>query len=221
MIDVIMLSKGDDHTKRIMTQKAINSILSNDKDEFNIVVVETITGVTYRGCTVIHPDKQFNYNKFTKIGYKYTSGDYVLFVNNDIIMLRNCTKYLKNALEIYPCVCPMNPRWPEHSKIRDEYSEGYSIWEPSRFTGWAFMMKRQTIEGLGIDKLFPNELAGWYSDNWITEVLRNNGLKSALVRSAKLEHLQSVTIKSLKKEEKDYYTNGQRTNFDKLLEGLE
>ncbi len=219
MLDVIMLSKGDDSKKRAMTQRAIKTLL-NDY-ECRIIVVETITGINYFGCTVIHPNTKFNYNEFTKIGYKYVTAENVLFVNNDIICGKNCLKNLILALNDYPCVCPANPRLVEHNIMKEQYRVGFSIWQPAVFCGWAFMMKKTTIDEIGINKLFPTELAGWFSDNWVCEILKQNNLQSALVRDAHLEHLQSVTLKSLTKAEGNYYTEGQRENFDKLLESFE
>ena len=42
-------------------------------------------------------------------------------------------------------------------------------------------------------------------------------MKHALVRNAKVEHFASVTLKSLDKEEGEFYTTGQKENFDDLL----
>jgi hypothetical protein len=61
------------------------------------------------------------------------------------------------------------------------------------------------------------DLHAWYSDNWVAHILGNNGLKHALVRSSKVEHFSSVTLKSLDKEEGEFYTTGQKENFDDLL----
>ena len=217
IIDVIMLSKGDTPAKRSMTQNAINSIHGSEFDiQFNIIVVENIPKVVYKGCTNIHPEKKFHYNEFTKIGYSHCDkSDYILFVNNDIKAYKGFASELVKALDIYDSVSPMCPRVPEHRNLPENYNEGLAV--RARFAGWAFMMKRATVDGLGLAKLFPMDLHAWYSDNWVAHILANNGLKHALVRSSKIEHFASVTLKSLDKEEGEFYTTGQKEKFDDLL----
>ena len=220
IVDVIMLSKGDTPNKRQMTQNAINSIHASEfHHTFNIVVVETMPNVVYKNCVNIHPNEIFHYNKFTKIGYaKCDQSDYILFVNNDIRAHHDFVSEMLKGLEAgYHSVSPTCPRINEHRTLQGEFLEGFSIWSPARFCGWAFMMKKATVESIGLSKLFPNELHGWYSDNWVCEIMKNNGLKHALVKNAKLEHFQSMTLKSLDKEENIFYTTGQKEAFDDLL----
>ncbi len=101
MVDVIMLSKGDRGQLKNMTQRAINSIHASGVMNFNIICVETITGVSYKGSTMVHPNEPFNYNKFTKYGLEKCSGEYVLFVNNDILAHKDFAPPLINYLFTY------------------------------------------------------------------------------------------------------------------------
>ena len=224
LIDVIMLARGERSSLRMMTQQAINSIHASEKDiQFNIIVVETIDGVTYKHCTVIHPNKKFNYNEFTKIGFSHISKDseYVLFVNNDIKAHHDFAKHLVDGLMIYDSVSPVNPMMPQHKGLRGMFVEGFNIWHGSaEFCGWAFMMKTETVRE-NLNRFFPDEIEGWYSDNWMTDILKNEGYKHALVVRSRLDHLQSKTLRLLKKDEHDHYTTGQKDNYDKLLGGLE
>jgi len=217
-VDVIMLHL------RSMTQQAINSIHASERDiQFNIIVVETIEGVTYKHCTVIHPNEKFNYNKFTKIGIDALPEDseYVFFVNNDIHVHKDCVKHLINALLIYDTVSPVNPMMGQHKSLRDLYTEGFNIWHgKAEFCGWAIMMKSDLAKE-NKSRFFPDEIEAWYSDNWLTDVLKNDGYKHALVKFAKLDHLESKTLRTISKEEHDHYTTGQKENYDKLLGGLE
>jgi hypothetical protein len=107
-IDVIMLSKGDTPAKRSMTQNAINSIHGSEFDiQFNIIVVENIPKVVYKGCTNIHPEKKFHYNEFTKIGYLHCDkSEYILFINNDIKAYKGFASELVKALDVYDSVSP-------------------------------------------------------------------------------------------------------------------
>ena len=220
-IDVIMLAKGSTGNLKSMTQQAINSIHAAEKDiQFNIIVVETIKDVTYKHCTVVHPDEKFNYNKFTKIGLRHLSGaDYVYFVNNDTKAHYEFAKHLVNGLLIYDSVSPVNPMMPEHRNKREQYIEGFQVRE--LFCGWAFMVKRTLLDEINHDVLFPDEIEGWYSDNWFADVLANHGKRHALVSRAKVDHLESKTIRSLSREEHDRITYEQKKNYDKLLGGLE
>lgn len=222
IVDVIMLSKGDGKLKT-MTQRAVNSIIASEYAvQFHIVVVETIKDVTYKNCTVVCPEKKFNYNEFTKIGYDFCKkGEFVLFVNNDILAEKGfCTKLI-DALNYADSVSPCNPRDPEHKRLPERLNYGKSIWQPSRFCGWAFLVKRSLIDEIGIDRLFPNELHGWYSDNWFCEMLDLHNKTHALVKGSNVTHLQSQTLISLSKEEKHFYTHEQKDNYDKLLGGIE
>jgi GT2 family glycosyltransferase len=219
-----MLSKGDNGQRKTMTQRAINSIYSSESTVIpHIYVVETIEGVTYKNCEMIHPKEPFNYNKFTKYGLEAVKGrsHYVLFVNNDIFMTKGALVPLINNLLQFDSVSPANPLLSQHKHLqRYEYLEGFSIWSPAYFCGWGFMMKWETILQLGVDNMFPNEIEGWYSDNYLCDVMQKNGMRHALIPKSKMEHFGSITIKSLDKESHDKITVGQEAAYKKLKEKL-
>ena len=224
-IDVIMLAKGDKGQLKSMTQQAINSIHASEKDiQFEIVVVESVPGVTYKHCKVVYPmQDRFNYNTATLFGLEHIrpEAEYVLFVNNDIKAHKGFTQGLVDGLMIYDSVSPANPMMPQHRGLRGDYVQGFGIWHgDAPFCGWAFMMKYQTVYE-NLNRFFPDEIEGWYSDNWLTDVMQSEGMKHALCVRSKLDHLQSKTLKSLDKESHDHYTSGQKDNYDKLLGGLE
>lgn len=222
IVDVIMLANGSKGQLRSMTQQAINSIHASEKDiQFEIVVVESVPGVTYKHCKVVYPmQDRFNYNTATLFGLDHIrpEAEYVLFVNNDIKAYQDFARHLVDALLMYDSVSPVNPMMPEH-KIRETYKEGFNVREI--FCGWAFMLKKKTIDEIGAKRMFPSSIEGWYSDNWLSDLLQSKAKKHALVRYSRMDHLESKTLRSVSRSEHDRLTYGQRENYDKMLNGLE
>lgn len=215
MIDCIILSYARDKQLERMTQRAVNSLIA---DGGTVYVVET-GNATYSGCQTIHPNTEFNYNKFMKIGINSGSNPYVFMLNNDILCKKMCLKSLVMALEEFDSVSPKNPLLPQHNQFKEHYNEGFSIWMPGHFAGWAVMMKRETIKEIGINKLLPDDFKFWYQDNVMTQVLKNNGKRHALVTSAELEHFESKTLHG--QQDKDHLTHEQKEIFDNYLESFE
>ena len=207
MIDAIMLSYAKDKIHYQMTQKAIDSVLYSG-GEFNITVVET-TQKKYQNCATINPNERFAFNKFLGYGYEKTTKPYLLFLNNDIEAKNNFSHGLIRGLEIYDSVSPMSPKI--HRNLKEEYTEGFDIWKT--FCGWAFMLKRETIERIGFKIFFPEFCEGWYSDNIVCDVLKKNSLKHALVKSSRLEHIGQRTLNSIPRQERDYYMQGQEEKY--------
>lgn len=218
MIDCVILSYARDKQLYRMTQRAVNSLIADFDSK--IYVVETNPNIQpYAGAETIFPRKEFNYNQFLKIGISAGSNPFVFVLNNDIICLKGCQRTLMNWLDTYDSVSPMNPMLAQHKEFKQVANEGFSIWSPGHLAGWAIMMKRELINEVGIDTLFPDQFKFWYQDNVFAEVMIQRGKKHALITSAKLEHLQGKTLSG--QEDKEHLTHEQKEVFDNWLASIE
>ena len=219
MIDCIILSFARSKDLHRMTQRAVNSLVA-DFDGSTIYVVETKPEAEpYKSAQTIYPRHEFNYNQFMKIGIQSGSNPYVFMLNNDIICHKGCQKELIKYLDVYASVSPRNPLMPQHKHL-DAVNEGMNIWHgKAELCGWAIMIKRDTLNMIGLDTLFPSQFKFWYQDNVYAEVLKQRGLKHALISSAKLDHLESKTLNG--QPNKDELTHDQKELYDNWLESLE
>jgi len=219
MIDCIILSYARSRELHKMTQRAIDSLIA-DFDGVTVYVVETKDDAEpYRSAQTIYPKTEFNYNKFLKIGVSSGSNPYVFVLNNDIKAHKGCLKELMRWLDVYPSVSPVNQLLSQHREFKDVANEGYSIWMPGHLCGWAVMLKRSTIEMIGMDRLWDSRFKFWFQDNAYGEVLKQRGLKHALITTAKLDHYESKTLHG--QENKQELTHDQKDSFDEWLGSLE
>ena len=218
MIDCVILSYARTRDLYRMTQTAINSLVG-DFDGATIYVVETGNVEPYKSAQTIFPKTEFNYNKFLKIGVSSGTNPYVFVLNNDIRAHKGCMKELIRWLDTYHSVSPMNPLMPQHKRL-EVVNEGMNIWHgKAELCGWAIMLKRQTIDMIGMDKLWDDRFKFWFQDNAYAEVLKQRGMKHALIGTAKLDHYESKTLHG--QENKQELTHDQKERFDNWLASLE
>ena len=94
-VSIIILNK--DHIKDL--KKCINSILKSNYDNYEIIVVEnnSIDSTTFKYYNqlsqnskikiVRSKEREFNYSKLNNYGAKHATGDFYLFMNNDVEIL--------------------------------------------------------------------------------------------------------------------------------------
>lgn len=199
-----------------MTQRAVDLLRRQKNQRVEVIVVESNTVVSeYTGAHVIKYDGiDFNYNRSMKQGVKEAmrlqpSAHYIMMCNNDIEPAPDCVEQL-----MWQNVDSCSPKDPnldlhkQYSGVVFGYRTSYVL------CGWFLAIKQHVIKQVGVDLLLPDELAFWYQDNWIADVLKHHGINHALVTGAHCVHLESKSWDLVKNVEA--MTSGQKIFYDRL-----
>lgn len=161
----------------------------------NVIIVETGKKVTYNGVDIIVEYKgPFCYNRALNQGLNYCKGDIHVLANNDLIFRPGWSKIgdlmLLNGFGSGSALSE-DPR--QRGFQRGDYAyEGYNI--GSHLTGWCLFATKETIQKIGkLDETFDF----WYSDNVYAEQLRKAGIRHGLFCNVEVDHITSVTLKTL------------------------
>lgn len=226
-VDVIMLSLGDTPERRAMTNQALNTLFASERHvQFNVVVVEDYRnflkeGLQYENCMVVVPGSSvvFNYNLFLQYGLKYSDSylrpdRWVVLANNDLIFHSGWMSEII-AMGKYKDMSSFGV-WDDtvHNKrfahTPASFIEGYRT--SFEWTGWCQVMKRRLIDKINQD---PNvtRVKFWYSDNVYRDHVKAMGERHALLRDAKVTHLESATIRTFDHLQLKEYTHGQTKKY--------
>lgn len=199
MFDIIILSYAQNSDAAQVTQNCIKSYLKNSDELINnIFVIESEKSIQDSVNGKVHtivPKEDFNYNRFLNIGLEKCSSEFVIFSNNDIIVLENCLQTIKKAYQEDPelmGVCPIDRNWHRHSKLffptDDKLYYGYET--TLHMFGCCITLRRKVFNTIGyLDERF----FFFYQDNDVAECLRTNGLKHALHTGARVIHKEKPT----------------------------
>ena len=184
-VDVIIIARSHSEQLRRMTQTAIDTAI---KSPCKVYVVEQ-TKVDHKNCQTLHYNFPFNYNACLEYGYQHTTGDVIVFANNDLIFNTDWIRGILKGLKNYESVCPINPYIKQH-KTREGFQIGIT------FNGWCYAMKREHVEEM---LPFPKEVIFWWSDNLWTEKMQSKGWRNLLTKESIVWHLESKTFKTMPK----------------------
>lgn len=203
VIDVIVLSYCKTHAQYEMTRQCFHSLRTSETEiDFNLVVVETNTAESLRAfseggapfddrCTVIHPNRQFNYNEFLQLGFQRLAGSdaqYLLIANNDVIFGPGFARALIEGLGQFDSVSPWCPKF--HQRFFNRVQPFHPGYRTSReLCGWALMFQKKLLRKISFEAMFPRDFSFWFQDNYYAHQLRRHGLWHALVSAAEVEHL--------------------------------
>lgn len=207
LCDVIILSNAKTNALKAMTQRAIDTLLASEKPGiFNPIVMEQ-SQISYSNAQTIWCPNDFNYNKFANSGIRRGSAPWVCVANND---LRFVWSWFHQMMRLKADV--MSPKNPGDKRQADILSpqKGYTVGR--HFSGWCFVMKRTIWEQIGgLDEDFPF----WCADNATVEQLKAISIQPMLVPASQVQHLASVTLKTLDKAEHNELTTAQVRKFNR------
>lgn len=205
-IDVVILSNGKNETLTDLTNQTIQTLISSENSEeitFNIVVIESNASLQpfqYPNSITIYPSTSFGFHKYLNIGVNQTQNEFICFCNNDLIFHKGWASAILSASkkdnEIYSfsTFCP-SFHADKLTEIPNEINYGYK--NGVLFTGWCFMLKRETFNIVGS---FDEKFIFWYADDDFRLTLQKYNLKNALIKEAKVTHLGSETLNKEKSE---------------------
>lgn len=211
-VDIIILSFAKNPHLLQLTQQTIDSCLRSEHGiQFNILVLEQNTEVSYERATTHHITDEFNYNRFMNIGIGMTKGDYVCLCNNDLVFQpRWCSNIIKAMQDEYLLsASPLCPK-TQGARFKDGPNVDYGYENAKHMSGWCIMCDRFLFDIIGkIDEDFPF----WFADNAYSEQLKKYKVKHALIRNSWVEHKGSRTLKTVEQAKQDEITMGYARRF--------
>jgi len=211
---VIILSNTANAGYYKMLEECVNSIGSVD-----IIIVETNFKLKNKDIPLqsrakfIFPEESFNYNRFLNIGISYVESDNFIISNNDVIYEPGSVEEINKRLSEYDSVSPVDLFNHYQINTLDPCVEGYEI--EKHINGFCIGMTKKTYETIG---KFDEKFKFWYQDNDYANLLKENNLKHALLRDAKIKHLGHRSH-ILLGEEQYNMTHGLETTYkEKWLE---
>lgn len=185
-VDLVMMSKASTESDRQMTQRSIDTAINTTLHTVNVIVLEQVSGITYRNAQTFYKDEPFNYNAFANYGAEQGDSDWIVVANNDLIFRSGWLEELLNV--DHPFVSPHEP-----NDIRQQMVNNNEIGKiiGRHMSGWCFMIKRLLWNDIG---KFDTDVDFWCSDDVVVEQCAAKGVLSMVVKSAIVEHLGSQTF---------------------------
>lgn len=210
-VDIIMLSNTASHEHYCLTSNAITTINNSDPTvEFRIILMETQKELPasrqykhFNNVIVVHPDEEFNYNKYLNIGWSIIRdqpGDYVVFANNDLRFEYGWATQMDHAAkqENLDAISFLTLDWWRHTGMPDGVHVGYE--NGITMTPWCIAFPTDSVyDIMPLDERF----SFWYQDDDLIKVMESLGFKHALVTNARIYHHGSQSFKLVDKHRKN------------------
>jgi len=219
IISAIILSNTKDSSYFEMTNRCIDTLLQSSAEHtFQVLLYESNQqaaeqGYTYKQTevTTVVPQEPFNFNRFYNLGLAQCKGDHVWLLNNDLVFTPGSTDEMLKAFAADPELLSASPWEPETHKDHKDSSRilyGYTI---ARYVcGWAVFVNKRIFDIIGP---YDERFIFWYQDNDYAENLKLHGLKHGLVRDSVVQHLESVSHKTIPRGKAHDFKQGMKQIF--------
>jgi GT2 family glycosyltransferase len=214
IVDVIILSKCTNADYFNVNLNCIHSLLESEGEiTFNVILLESNYNFDrenffypFPNVKVVIPREGFNFNRFLNIGLRYTTHDWILFSNNDVIFHKNWLGEILNVKKQHPEIqsfCPFDAKSP-YLKVENynhkSHHIGYRV--PVEFVGWCYLFERSVIGKLG---QFDEQFDLYFQDNDLALMLKKSKILHAMVPSSFVEHLGGYTTGSYDASQTEKY----------------
>jgi GT2 family glycosyltransferase len=219
-MDVIILSYAANENLKRMTTETVASLLRSENPaliRFNVLVVESskeMEPFQYDGSRTIYPDQRFGYNRYLNIGIRQTSAPFLCLANNDLRFHEGWASAIFAAADADADLLSFSPIDPWlHGELGmleiPQTIVGYE--KMKHVTGWCLVIRRRLAEIVGP---FDENLEFWYVDDDYIQTLRSHGIRHALVRDARVDHVSGRTLAEVEQQERRRLTSAQWLYFD-------
>ena len=187
-----------------MTQRGIDSARQDGAD-LNIIVVETHSVIhEYQNIDkLVHYKGDFCYNRALNEGLKYATGDIHILANNDLIFHEGWSE-IGETMKIngYGSASVLSSWHIGRGMQKGDFIyPGYRI--EYEIAGWCIFITRESLQKIGkLDESFEF----WHSDNMYAEQLKAHGINHGLFCNVQIDHLESVTLRSVSSRYQRRYT---------------
>jgi GT2 family glycosyltransferase len=219
-IDVIVLSFAGTPELRAMTERTLESLYRSEeksKVQFNALVIESnraLSPYQYPGSRTLYPATPFGYNRYLNIGVRQTKAAFVCLANNDLAFHPGWATAILEAANSHPDVLsfsPVDPWLHEQLGFSEMPAVVFGYEKMKHVTGWCFVIRRKLMDIIGE---FDERLEFWYVDDDYSRTLESHGIRHALVRDAKVDHLSGETISAIELKARTRLTNAQWLYYD-------
>ena len=202
-IDIIILSYAKNQKLQETTINCIKSLVNSENAaiiKFNIIIFESnslLKNYQYPFSQTIYPQEPFNFHQYMNMGIETSSNKYVCLCNNDLVFHANWASEILKCMEMHPDLMSASPLCTIlqpyisialNSGIKFGYRVGYEL------AGWCLFFKREMLLSTG--KLDENYIFS-SADYDYSNTLAVLNIKHALITSAWVDHLNSVTINTM------------------------
>jgi glycosyltransferase involved in cell wall biosynthesis len=206
MIDVVILSHAKNDSLKKITDDCLKSLFDSESENtFNVIVIEGNHNVTYPNLKVIHLQQPFNYNAYMNIGASLGTSEFIAFCNNDLIFHKGwASELLRYSFDSSSPKCPINPLQIGMNSLHLGYETSKHL------SGWCLFLRRKWwdyMEG------FDEDFEFWCADDSYREQLKFHNVNHYLIASSLVTHLGSKTLKTLTREQNDYFTIEQKKRY--------
>jgi GT2 family glycosyltransferase len=199
-----------------IVKECLDSVYSSSVKPSSVIIydnnsqdnsVETIKNLKLQNLTIIEGKQNIGFGPGNNEALKKSRSDFVLFINNDILLDKNCVKSMLEFIsdKKLAVVNPLIIKGWDKSKEGEIYSFGaninkacfgYSLIENrldrsnlSCFSGACFLADRRVIRSIGFEKKFFM----YYEEIAISIELLKKGFKIGRTSEAKCYHLESYS----------------------------
>jgi GT2 family glycosyltransferase len=199
MLEAIIISFAKDDKFRAVTQQAIDSLLTSQR---NVKCIATVIESNkdckpYDNANTIYPDTPFGYNHYLNIGIKQSKAKYVALCNNDLLFTPGWADNITRGMELFEVqsaspLCPLfhGPKSIHGFNGADPLFQsnkmllGYRV--ARHVAGWCIVAKREMLGQIGY---LDEDFKFWYADNSYAAQIASKGIKHALVLNSVVHHL--------------------------------
>lgn len=207
-LSVIILSYAIDEEVYRMNCRAIESLFSSENWRLEngdwtleVLLIESNRDSNRRydsRVRVMMPEEKFGFHRFFNIGLEQTSGEFVVFCNNDIVFEKGWWSAIQKVKAEHPkfmCFSPVDSSYP---MMAEEIAKGkeYVIgWENKRhFAAWCFVWERKVFETIG---RFDETFDFYSADDDELQTLHYWAIPNVLVTGSEVRHLSQVVTKKV------------------------
>lgn len=222
--------------KKELTERCVNSILSNTIFPYRILLIDNASYEPTRkyleGLALRDPDRiklivnkeNLGYTAAGNQGMKFSDAEYVCILNNDTIVCKGWLSEMVKAAELSGDIGIVNPSsntfglnkkkttsLEEFAAVLNKENSGKYV-ELGAAVGFCYLVKRKVIEEIGYwDERFS---PGYFEDTEYAMRAKKNGYKSIMALGAYVYHEEHSSFKSKEKERKfETLFNESRNKF--------
>jgi hypothetical protein len=222
-VDVIIVALTTTQSFFDMTMNCIRSLRESEPEiDFRIILMED--NKKYHEGKWKYPDdvfvgvsqEKFCYNKSMANGLMFCKSDWVILANNDLIFKKHFMQEIIKAYDHFDGAIESFGVWNEKTHgsrfpDRKPINMGYRVYY--EVSGWCIVAKRKVFEKINFSNPTNQKIDFWFSDNRYADLLQYHGIRHALVRDAKVDHLESTTINTFPEKEKWKLMQGQERKY--------
>ena len=218
-ITIYIISNAKTPQLYALTQQAVNTARATTPEGTRIVVYEQNMKADF-GAVEHHLNKDdpFNYSAACNWCVEDCQTEFIGIFNNDVIFYPNWWARMQFHFHEDSELMAARPICFRSHKGGDALSSSpqYGYKTRVHVCGWALVFRKSLIDIIGP---FDEDLEFWCSDSDYGRRMQEAGVKNALIPTARVDHLESQTLKTMTGEQQHYLCKVQNDKFKAKWKG--